>query len=331
MALDGYKGLDVIQGAHFAPAAAPSRWPTVSIAKAAKGDALITGILWVTLAMALFSGLAVFARVVINYGLPAVEVAFMRNLIALLALTPLMFMRGHELFATENLRLYGLRCLFSTVSMTAWFCAIALIPLGQLTAIGFLAPLFGTLAAIVILGEVVRARRWTALCVGFLGAMIILRPSTSGFNMGQLFAMVSAMLGGCLAIMVKQLTVKDDPNRIVCLTTLFMTPLSLIPALFDWHWPTLAMLPALLAMGICGVLGHLALTRAFAAIDASLVMTFEFIRLPFIVTVAYLVFGETIDAWTWLGALIIFASAFYITRREAQLRKARAPAVTVAA
>ena len=328
MALDGYKGLDVIQGAHFTPAASVTRWPTVTRMKSAKGDVIITGILWVTLAMVLFSGLAAFARVVINYGLPAAEVAFMRNVIAVTALLPLMLMRGRELFATENLPLYGLRCVFSTVSMTSWFCALALIPLGQLTAIGFLAPLFGTLAAIVILGEVVRARRWTALCVGFAGAMIILRPTTSGFNVGQLFAIVSAMLGGCLAIMVKQLTIKDDPNRIVCLTSLFMTPMSLIPALFDWRWPTLDMFPALLAMGICGVLGHLALTRAFAAIDASLVLTFEFIRLPFVVVVAYLAFGETIDSWTWLGATIIFGSAFYITRREAQLRKSRATVAT---
>ena len=322
MALDGYKGLDVIQGAHFAPPAAAPRWPTV-----ARGDALTMGILWVTLAMALFSGMTVFARVSINAGLPGPEVAFMRNLVAFIALLPVMLMRGRDLFATENLRLYGVRCVFSTISMTCWFCAVGLIPLGQLTAIGFLAPLFGTLAAIIILGEVVRARRWTALCVGFLGAMIILRPTASGVNAGQLFALVSAMLGGCLAIMVKQLTIKDDPNRIVCLTTLLMTPLSLIPALLDWRWPSLAMLPPLIATGLCGVMGHLALTRAFAAIDASLVLTFEFIRMPFIVTVAYLVFGETFDTWTLVGATIIFGSAAYITRRETQLRKVRAPTV----
>ena len=87
------------------------------------------------------------------------------------------------------------------------------------------------------------------------------------------------------------------------------------------------MLPPLIATGLCGVMGHLALTRAFAAIDASLVLTFEFIRMPFIVTVAYLVFGETFDTWTLVGATIIFGSAAYITRRETQLRKVRAPTV----
>ncbi len=325
MLLDGYNGLSQIQGAHFAQAPHVRRWlmPTSDDITAWRGDALVMGILWVTLATALFAGLAAFARATIASGLPATEVAFLRNLCALAFLAPMILRRGRDLFATENLPLYGLRCALSTVSMTAWFCAIGLIPLGEVTAISFLAPLFGTMAAMLILGEVVRARRWTALCVGFIGAMIILRPGTAPVGMGQLYAVVSAMLGGCLAIMVKQLTVKDDANRIVCLTTLFMTPLSLIPALFVWHWPTVSMIPLILGMGLCGVLGHMALTRSFALMDASLVMTFEFSRLPFMCTVAFLAFGETIDHWTWIGALVIFASAVYITRREAQLRRVR--------
>ena len=81
------------------------------------------------------------------------------------------------------------------------------------------------------------------------------------------------------------------------------------------------MLPPLLGMGVCAVLGHVALVRGYAATDASLAQTFEFSRLPFTVAIAYVAFGETIDMWTWIGALIIFASAVYITRREAQLRR----------
>ena len=74
-------------------------------------------------------------------------------------------------------------------------------------------------------------------------------------------------------------------------------------------------------MGVCAVVGHVALVRGYAITDASLAQTFEFSRLPFTVAIAYVAFGETIDVWTWVGALIIFASAIYITRREAQLRR----------
>lgn len=333
MLSDGYNGLTQIQGAHFRGAHVAH--PTYgvrrhllrpAIAANLRGDALFVGIMWVTIATAMFTLLAAFARAAIRTGLPPTEVAFLRNLCALGFLAPMILRRGTELFATENLRLYGLRCSLSTVSMTAWFCAIGLIPLGEVTAINFLSPLFGTLAAILILGEVVRGRRWTALCVGFIGAMIILRPGSSTVGLGQVYALASAMLGGFLAVMVKQLTVKDDPNRIVCLTTLFMTPLSLLPALFVWQWPTWSVLPFVLGMGVSGVLGHLAMTRSFAVMDASLVMTFEFSRLPFMCTVAYVAFGEVIDGWTWVGALIIFGSALYITQREAQMRKRSAVA-----
>jgi drug/metabolite transporter (DMT)-like permease len=81
------------------------------------------------------------------------------------------------------------------------------------------------------------------------------------------------------------------------------------------------MLPPLLGMGVCAVVGHISLVRGYAATDASLAQTFEFSRLPFTVALAYVAFGETIDIWTWVGALIIFASAVYITRREAQLQR----------
>ena len=130
------------------------------------------------------------------------------------------------------------------------------------------------------------------------------------------------MLTGVTAVLIKQLTSRDDPDKIVFLTNLMLMPLSLVPALFVWSWPTLAMLPPLLGMGVCAVVGHVALVRGYAATDASLAQTFEFSRLPFTVAIAYVAFGETIDIWTWIGALIIFASAVYITRREAQLRQA---------
>ena len=208
--------------------------------------------------------------------------------------------------------------------MLAWFYAISLIPIGEVTAISFLAPLFGTLGAIFLLGEKVRMRRWGALMIGFAGAMIILRPGGTAIGVGQICAVVSAMLTGLTAVLIKQLTSRDDPDKIVFLTNLMLMPLSLVPALLVWRWPTLDMLPPLLGMGVCAVVGHVALVRGYAATDASLAQTFEFSRLPFTVAIAYVAFGETIDIWTWIGALIIFASAVYITRREAQLRRSNA-------
>jgi drug/metabolite transporter (DMT)-like permease len=262
-----------------------------------------------------------------NAGLHPFQAVFLRNLFAVLLLAPLLAWRGRSLLRSNQLPLYGLRVALSLLSMQAWFYAISLIPIGEVTAISFLAPVFGTVCAIILLGERVRLRRWTAIMVGLLGAMIILRPGMSPFGIGQACAIFSALSIGLAVIMIKQLTAVDDPDKIVFLTNLMLTPLSLVPALLVWTWPApdaaLPVLGAVLGMGLTAVLGHVALVRGYAATDASLAMTFEFSRLPFSVAIAYLAFGETIDAGTWAGAAIIFAASVYIVRREAQLARLR--------
>lgn len=283
----------------------------------------VASVFWMTVAMALFAALAAFSRAAMNAGLHPFEVVFLRNLLATLMLSPLLAWRGASLLKSSQLSLYGVRVVVSMLSMQAWFYALSLIPIGEVTAISFLAPVFGTLGAIFLLGERVRLRRWSAIIVGFLGAMVILRPGMTPLGPGQACAVFSAMATGVVAIMIKQLTAVDDPDKIVFLTNLMLTPLSLVPALIVWSWPTAEALLPVLGMALTAVLGHVALVRGYAATEASLAMTFEFSRLPFTVAIAYLAFGETINAWTWIGAAIIFASAVYITRREAKLAAQR--------
>lgn len=293
----------------------------VRILDAARSSGPIAGVFWITLSMALFASVAGLSRAAMNDGLHPFVILFIRNLLATLCLLPAIAWRGRGLFRSSAISLYTGRVALSFVSMITWFYAILLIPLGELMAIGFLGPLFGTLGAIFFLGEKVRWRRWAALVVGFAGAMIILRPSGQSLGLGQVCALVSAMAGGLTAVMVKQLTTHDDPDKIVFLTNLMLTPLSLAPALYVWTWPTLAVLPLLLGIGVCAVIGHVSLVRGYTVMDASLAQTLEFSRLPFAVAVGFAAFGETIDRWTWIGAGIIFAAAVYITNREARLRR----------
>ncbi len=281
----------------------------------------ISAIVWITVAMALMAGLAGFAKALTRGGMDPSQVLFFRNAGVLLMLLPMLAWRGTSLMKTKKLRLYWARAGLSFVSMLCWFHALSLIPLGEVTAITFLAPLFGTLCAIFFLGETVRLRRWTALIVGFIGAMIILRPTAGAVQTGQLLALGCAMMMGIIGPLVKHLTVEDDADRIVFITHLLITPLALVPALFNWQWPSGEQVPLIVGMAVCAALGHTALVRGFAATDASLVFTFEFSRLPFAVLVGWFAFGEPTDVWTWVGALVIFASAAYITRREARLKR----------
>ena len=284
-------------------------------------DDPVAGIVWVTIAMALFAILAAASRVAIDMGYHSMQVVFLRNAVALALLSPLLIRRGWELTQSRSISLYGVRVAISLASMTAWFYALSLIPMGEITAIGFLSPLFGTLAAILFLGEKVRLRRWTAIIFGFIGAMVMLQPGHAALGIGQLCALFSALAGGLIAVLLKRLSSADDPEKIVFLTTAMLTPMSLLPALFYWKTPGLELLPVLAVIGVSGVIGHIALMRGFAAIDASLVLTFEFSRLPFVVGIGYVMFGELIDMWTWIGAAIVLASASYIAHREAKVRR----------
>lgn len=309
----------------MSPAARDSLRSLVSALKvsgsAGKHDHPFAALILVTISMALLVGIAAVGRYAARSGIDPAQILFFRNFFCVVWMLPLFAWRGLSLVKTKQLRLYGMRVMLSFISMMAFFQALALLPIGEVTAINFLSPLFGTLFAILLLGEHVGTRRWTALAVGFLGAMVILRPTGSAFGFGQVAALTSAMAIGVIGPLVKQLTSVDDADRIVFITNLLLTPLSLIPALFVWTWPPLELWPQLILMGLFAVLGHMALVRGYAVSDASLVMTFKFSRLPFAVLIGYLAFGELIDGWTWVGAIIIFAAALYVTHREAQMAR----------
>jgi drug/metabolite transporter (DMT)-like permease len=284
----------------------------------------VAALLLVTTSMALLVGIAAAARSAALIGVDPLQIMFFRNLFCVVLMLPLLYWRGWSLVRTSQPRLYGFRVAISLVAMLTYFEALALLPMAEVTAIGFLAPLFGALFAISLLGEHVGGQRWIALLVGFCGAMIMLRPTGAAFGSGQLLALIWAMSMGLISPLIKQLTAADDADRIVFITNLASLPVSLVAALFAWSWPPAAAWPLLLLLGVFAVLGHLTLVRGLAIADVSLSMTFDFSRLPFSVVVGYFVFGELIDAWTWVGAIVIFAAAALVTRREARLARAGA-------
>ena len=180
-------------------------------------------------------------------------------------------------------------------------------------------PLFATAGAALVLGEVVRARRWTATVVGFLGTLIILRPGFTEITPAMALPVLAAVSMACATLTVKSLSRTESPATIVLYMTLFLTPLSLVPALFVWQWPDLETLGYLIGLGGTGALAHLLMTIAYGKADASAVIPFDYARLPFVAVIAFFLFGEVPDLWTWVGAAVIAASAIYIARREAKV------------
>lgn len=249
------------------------------------------------------------------------EAAFFRNLFGLVPMVPWILTHGRTGLKTERFKLHFLRAALGLGAMLCLFSALAITPTAQVIAINFTLPILTTVLAALIVREVVRARRWSAVAIGFVGAMVIIRPFGQTFETGAILALTATLFMAAAMTTVKMLSRTESANAIVTWMGLIMTPLSFLPALYYWQTPTLWQFAVLLLMGGFATAGQQLLVRAYRAADQSYVMIFDFLRLPFVAAMAFIMFGEVVDIWTWAGAALIIGSALYIARREAVLAK----------
>lgn len=278
-----------------------------------------------------FGLMAVAIRYATRY-VPTQEVAFFRNAFGLLALLPMLLRPGHAPLKTQQLPRYFVRSAIGLGSMLCAFWALGHLPLAQAVSLSYSTPLFVTIAAVLWLGETVRVRRWAAVVVGFIGVLVIVRPGTAGFTAGSLVAVGAAVLSSLVAIQIKQLTRIDSADTVVLYTYVFWVPLSLVPAVFVWVWPTGTAWLWLLATGVLGTIGQLLWTRALRLGEVSALTPISFLQLPLVTLSGWLLFNESVDRWTIIGAGIILAANAYIAHREAVLsRRAASSAASAAA
>ena len=249
------------------------------------------------------------------------EVIFFRNLLACLIIIPLMFSSGLASFKMYRPALFVWRAVFVSIGMFAGFSALTLIPLAQATAISFTTPIFVTILAIFLFGEVIKFRRIAAILVGFIGMIIIVRPGVESISLGVILAFIGAFFHSINLLIVKKLTADETANAIVVWMVIMLVPISFIPAIFVWEWPSTITWLYLWCLAICGTIGHSFFTRAYSLAEITSLQPFQFIKLPMIAFLAWVIFSEVPAYWTWLGGAIIFSSTIYITRREAKINK----------
>ena len=170
-------------------------------------------------------------------------------------------------------------------------------------------------------------RRWGAVIAGFIGALVILRPGLHGVTWSAFAVLGGSAAVACSVTMVKILSRTEPSSLIVAYMGIYLVPMSLLPALFVWTSPLGSDWLWLIAIGAIATVGQLAMTHAYAATDATVILPFDYARLPFAALVAYVAFDERPDVWTWVGAAIIACSAIYIARREAMLARAKTKAL----
>jgi drug/metabolite transporter (DMT)-like permease len=276
---------------------------------------------WLMLASTVvFGAMAIMIRLA-SAELHTFEVAFFRNFFGLVATLPLLARHGTMLLRTPRLGRYLFRCAIGLVSMFAGFWAIGHLPLAQAIALSYSSPLFVTIFAALLLHETVRARRWTAVALGFLGVVVVLRPGAESFNAFSLIAVGAAVFNGLVSIHIKELSRTEPADRIVFWTTFLWVLMSAPPAIAVWTWPQGRTWLWVVLAGLLGTGGHMLWTRALKLGEVTALMPISFMQLPLVAVAGYLWFGEVLDRWTVLGAAIIVGTNVYITHREADLAR----------
>jgi len=252
------------------------------------------------------------------------EIAFFRNVLGFVFLAPVFLRYGLTPLRTTRFRLHFWRAAINLINMVTFYIGLRMTPLAEATALNFTAPLFTTLLATVFLGETVRIRRTVALAIGFVGAIVILRPGVAAINPGALFVIFAAVIWGGIMIMIKVMSRTDSSLTITVWVLILMTVMSFPPVLFVWQTPTLVELGWLVFIAVVGTIGQLMLAQALKEADATSIMPIDFFRLIWAAALGYFLFTEIPDAFTWAGGIMIFGSATYITFREKKLHTQRA-------
>jgi drug/metabolite transporter (DMT)-like permease len=277
----------------------------------------IRGAIWMLIAAACFTGMAAAVRH-LSSGLHTFEIVFFRTILALPLMLPWLMRAGFGAMRTKRLGMFAVRGVVTMIASTCYFWGLALIPLADATAIMFTRPLFGALLAVLVLHEVVRTRRWSAIAVGFVGVLIMLRPIFDQLSTGIIVLFVAALFASVAAVLISHLARTEQPDTITMYYAISLTLLSAVPAALVWRTPGWDEVAWILGMGFFGTLGQRAMTRAFAAADVSVVLPIDFTRLLFAAAVGFAMFGERPVIWTWIGGTIIFASTVLLARGEAR-------------
>ncbi|HLJ18554.1 MAG TPA: DMT family transporter [Stellaceae bacterium] len=289
----------------------------------ASTNAVPRGIASMLLAVAIFSCMDALIKW-LSATYPTIEIVFFRSSFAFLPLLPALLRGGRAALRTRRPLTQAGRAGIGLVSMVGFFYAFRVMPLADVFGIAFSAPIFVTALSVPMLGETVGIRRWSAVVVGFVGVLVMLRPDTGVFASASWIALFATILYALGQIFVRDLTKTETTACIVFYVTLTTTIVSGLAMPFLWVTPSLRDAPLLAAVGILGGVAQLAFTRAFRFAPAAVISPFDYTGLLYASVIGYYVWGDIPTATFLVGAAIVIASGLYILYRETKLAAQRA-------
>ncbi|PVA12106.1 EamA family transporter [Pelagivirga sediminicola] len=273
---------------------------------------IITGILFV--------GVTALVKT-IGTRIPAAEAAFLRYALGLALLVPALPVILRTRLTGRLWTVFGIRGAVHTVGVALWFFAMARIPLADVTAMNFLAPIYVTIGAALFLGERLALRRLIAVLLALGGAVIILRPGLREVGPGHMAMVLTAICFGASYLLAKLASNEVSPVAVVAMLSVTVT-IGLAPlAALDWVTPTLLELATLFGVAALATGGHYTMTLAFKAAPLAVTQPMTFLQLVWAVLLGALVFGEGVDPFVLLGGTVIVGSVSFITWREAMLKR----------
>ncbi len=278
------------------------------------------GVSWMIATLLCFALMSVAARE-LSSAMPTVEILVFRNAVAVAVMAPFVLGRGLIGRKTGNAKLHLMRAVIQLGGQFSWIWGIALLPLAEVTALEFTVPLWTLILAVLFLGETASRAKIAATAAGLIGVAVILRPGIEAVSPVALVVIAGAACFAASGVLVKVLTRTEDATMIVFYMNLLQLPIVAIPALFVWVHPGVADWPWIIAWGVAGLGAHYTMARGLRLADITLIFPLDFLRLPLIAVVGWLIYAEALDPWTALGAVIIFAGNYHsvrhATRKEA--------------
>ena len=263
----------------------------------------------------LFVGVTVAVRY-LGTSMNPVQAAFIRYCFGIVLILPLLSRAGVMSLDRDRLGFHALRGLVHGGGVILWFLAMSRIPISEVTALGFTTPIFVTLGAAAFLSERLKPYRVAAVLIGFIGALLILRPGLRVIDIGALAQLGAAPLFACSYLMAKSATRREASSMIVVLLSVFCTLTLALPALLVWRTPTLEELLLLGLTALLATSGHYCMTRALEAAEVSAVQPFTFLQLVWATILGLILFDETPDVWIWIGGAVIVGSATWMAQQE---------------
>ena len=248
------------------------------------------------------------------------EVAFFRTIFVLLIFLPFVVKNGFKSLKPNNIKLQSYRAIIGSVAMLCMFYGLSITELAKATALMFTVPIFATILAIIFLKEVVGIRRWSAMFVGFFGALIVLRPDIE-LGFGPLLILCGSLMWSSSVLMAKKLTETDSTLSITFWQAAGLIPATFILATQVWQWPSFNQLLMFLLIAIAGTLTHWFLNEALKRAEISALLPLDYLRLIWSVSLGLIFFNEIPPAGLWLGAALILGASTYIGVRQAKKKK----------